>query len=78
VQTQEDFGVQGAYLTHPPLLDHLATNFIKSGWDIQAMLRLIVLSSTYRQTASVTPIIKERDPQRLWLSAYPRRRLAAN
>ena len=77
VQTPEDFGVQGTYPTHPALLDHLSTSFIQSGWDIQAILRLIVLSSTYRQTASVTPIIIERDPQRLWLSAYPRRRLAA-
>ena len=50
VKTQEDFGVQGEPPSHPELLDWLATEFVRSGWDVRAMQRLIVTSATYRQS----------------------------
>jgi hypothetical protein len=49
VGTPNDFGARGQRPTHPELLDHLATQFIRSGWSIKAMHRLIMLSATYRQ-----------------------------
>ncbi len=51
VRTPNDFGTRGQPPTHPELLDWLATRFIESGWDIQAMHRLILRSSAYRQAA---------------------------
>ena len=51
VTTPNDFGVRGQPPTHPELLDHLATQFVKSGWSVKAMHRLIMLSATYRQAA---------------------------
>ena len=55
VKTQEDFGVQGDPPSHPELLDWLATEFVRSGWDVRAMQRLIVTSAVYRQASKVTP-----------------------
>ena len=49
VKTTEDFGVQGDWPSHPDLLDWLATEFIRTGWDVKAMQKLIVTSATYRQ-----------------------------
>ena len=49
VKTTEDFGVQGEHPSHPELLDWLATEFIRSGWDVKRMQTLIVTSATYRQ-----------------------------
>ncbi len=51
VKTPNDFGVRGMPPTHPELLDHLATQFIKSGWSLKALHRLIVLSATYQQSS---------------------------
>ncbi len=51
VKTPNDFGVRGLPPTHPELLDHLATQFIRSGWSIKSMHRLIMLSATYQQGA---------------------------
>lgn len=51
VATPNDFGVRGQPPTHPELLDHLAREFIRSGWSIKALHRLIVLSATYQQAA---------------------------
>jgi len=53
VKTTEDFGIQGEKPSHPELLDWLATEFIRSGWDVKHMHRLIVTSATYRQRSSV-------------------------
>ncbi|HZD96423.1 MAG TPA: DUF1553 domain-containing protein, partial [Candidatus Sulfotelmatobacter sp.] len=63
VKTAEDFGAQGERPTHPELLDWLATEFIRTGWDIKAMQRLTVLSATYRQSSRTTPQLKEKDPE---------------
>ena len=51
VKTVEDFGSQGESPTHPELLDWLATEFVRSGWDVKAMQKLIVTSATYRQSS---------------------------
>ena len=55
VKTAEDFGSQGDPPSHPELLDWLATEFMRTGWDVRAMQRLIVTSATYRQSSHVTP-----------------------
>ena len=51
VKTVEDFGSQGEPPSHPELLDWLATEFVRTGWDVKAMQRLIVTSATYRQSS---------------------------
>jgi hypothetical protein len=75
VKTPEDFGVQGEKPTHPELLDWLATEFVRTGWDLKQMQRLIVTSSTYRQSSKVTPAVLERDPQNRLLARGPRFRM---
>src|SRR5207244_8838421 len=77
VKTQEDFGVQGERPVHPELLDWLATEFVRTGWDIRAMQRAIVTSAAYRQSSSVTPALRERDPENRLLARGPRYRLPA-
>ena len=77
VKTQEDFGVQGEPPVHPELLDWLATEFVRTGWDIRAMQRLIVTSATYRQSSRVTPALLEKDPENRLLARGPRFRLPA-
>jgi Protein of unknown function (DUF1553)/Protein of unknown function (DUF1549)/Concanavalin A-like lectin/glucanases superfamily/Planctomycete cytochrome C len=77
VKTQEDFGVQGEAAVHPELLDWLATEFIRTGWDVRAMQRLIVTSATYRQSSKVTPALVEKDPENRLLARGPRVRLPA-
>ncbi len=75
VKTPEDFGVQGEMPTHPELLDWLATEFIRTGWDVKKMHRLIVTSATYRQSSHQTPELRERDPENRLLARGPRYRL---
>ncbi len=77
VKTTEDFGAQGEAPSNPALLDWLATEFIRTGWDVKAMQRLIVTSATYRQSSKVTPTLRERDPENRLLARGPRFRLAA-
>ena len=77
VKTQEDFGVQGEAPVHPELLDWLATEFVRTGWDVRAMQRLIVTSATYRQSSAVTPALLEKDPENRLLARGPRGRLQA-
>jgi len=75
VGTPSDFGVQGDRPTHPELLDYLATEFVRNGWSIKAMHRLIVNSATYRQSAGYDPIAAKIDPEDHLLWRYPRHRL---
>jgi hypothetical protein len=75
VKTVEDFGSQGEWPSHPELLDWLATEFIRAGWDVKAMQKLIVTSSTYRQSAKTTPELLQRDPENRLLARGPRFRL---
>ena len=77
VKTAEDFGVQGEAPSHPELLDWLAIRFIKSGWDVKAMHRLMVTSAAYRQNSHTTPELLERDPANRLLARGPRHRLPA-
>ena len=76
VKTVEDFGVQGELPSHPELLDWLATEFIRTGWDVKAMQKLMVMSATYRQSSRVTPELVQRDPENRLLARGPRIRLA--
>jgi hypothetical protein len=77
VKTVEDFGSQGEWPSHPELLDWLATEFVRSGWDVKAMQRLIVTSAAYRQSSRVTPALLQRDPENRLLTRGPRFRLPA-
>jgi Protein of unknown function (DUF1553) len=77
VKTQEDFGVQGEPPVHPELLDWLATEFVRTGWDVRAMQRLFVTSATYRQSSKLTPALLEKDPDNRLLARGPRVRLPA-
>jgi hypothetical protein len=77
VETQEDFGTQGQLPTHPELLDWLATGFVRTGWDIKALQRLIVTSATYRQSSAGTAELFRVDPDNRLLARGPRFRLPA-
>jgi Protein of unknown function (DUF1553)/Protein of unknown function (DUF1549)/Planctomycete cytochrome C len=77
VSTVDDFGLQGAWPSHPELLDWLAVEFRESGWDVHGMLQSFVLSSTYRQSSHLRPELAELDPENTLLAYYPRRRLGA-
>lgn len=77
VKTAEDFGSQGEPPSNPELLDWLATEFERTGWDVRAMQRLIVTSATYRQASAITPELRERDPENRLLARGPRFRLPA-
>jgi hypothetical protein len=75
VKTPEDFGVQGEVPMQAELLDWLAMEFRESGWDVKHLLRTIVLSATYRQSARLTPELRERDPDNRMLARGPRFRM---
>jgi hypothetical protein len=77
VKTLEDFGSQGDQPVHPELLDWLATEFVRTGWDVKAVQRLIVTSATYRQSSKTTPALIEKDPENRLLARGPRHRLQA-
>ena len=63
VKTVEDFGSQGEWPPNRELLDWLATEFIRTAWDVKAMQKTIVMSATYRQSSRVTPELLQRDPE---------------
>ena len=77
VRTSDNFGARGDQPSHPALLDWLAARFIDSGWSIKAMHRLMVLSNTYQQGTVPSGAARQADPDRLWQSSFPRRRLSA-
>ncbi len=77
VKTEENFGLQGDSPSHPELLDWLAAEFIRTGWDQKAMHRLITTSATYRQASRVEPSLLARDPENRLLARGPRFRLSA-
>ena len=58
----DDLGNQGEWPVHPELLDWLAVEFMESGWDVKHMVKLMVTSSTYRQSSTLRPELKDRDP----------------
>ncbi|MEM7384910.1 MAG: PSD1 and planctomycete cytochrome C domain-containing protein, partial [Verrucomicrobiota bacterium] len=73
----EDFGGQGEPPSHPELLDHLGRSFVDSGWDVKAMVRLLVSSSTYRQSSLPGGDREIRDPENRLLARQSRYRLPA-
>jgi hypothetical protein len=77
VKTSEDFGGQGERPSHPELLDWLATELMRSGWNMKQLHRLIVTSATYRQEATVSSIHLDKDPANRLLARFPRQRLEA-
>jgi hypothetical protein len=77
VQTVDDFGTQGTNPTHPELLDYLAVEFIRSGWDVRRMHKLMVMSATYRQNSNISAENMEKDPRNFLLERGPRFRLPA-
>jgi hypothetical protein len=76
-KTPGDFGSQGAWPTHPELLDWLAVEFRDSGWDVRHIIKLMVMSRTYRQTSTIRPDLKVADPYNDLLARQGRFRLDA-
>jgi hypothetical protein len=77
VATPDNLGQSGARPTHPELLDYLASEFIKSGWSIKAMHRLILRSAVYKQASTPRAELATLDPENRLLGRYPLRRLDA-
>lgn len=77
VRNLDDLGTQGTLPSHPELLDWLATEFVQKGWDTKAMLKLMVMSNTYRQSSKASNELRERDPGNSWLARQNRYRLDA-
>ena len=76
-ETTENLGIMGDKPTHPELLDWLAVEFMDKKWDLRHMVRLMVCSSTYRQSGAFTKEKLERDPRNRLMSRGPRYRLDA-
>lgn len=78
VPTTDDFGHMGEIPTHPELLDWLAAEFVRTGWGIKRMHRLLVLSSTYQMSSdSALAAVEARDPKNALLHRMNARRLEA-
>ncbi|MCH2177527.1 MAG: DUF1553 domain-containing protein [Mariniblastus sp.] len=77
VPTSEEFGSQGEMPSHPKLLDWLATELMQNGWNSKKLLRMIVTSATYQQSAAVRQEQLVSDPDNRWLARAPRVRLSA-
>jgi len=75
VRTPSDFGIRGMPPTHPELLDWLAVEFVRRGWSIKEMHRLILLSATYRQGVEAAPETRAKDPENEWFTRWTRQRL---
>jgi mono/diheme cytochrome c family protein len=77
VETEEDFGAQGALPTNPELLDWLAADYRNNGWSLKKLIKTIVLSETYKQASEVTATLRETDPRNVLASRGARFRLNA-
>jgi hypothetical protein len=75
VGSTDNFGVLGQRPTHPELLDHLATQFVKDGWSIKKLIKYVMLSSTYRMSSAPVVAAEETDPENLLLHRQNIRRL---
>ncbi|MEQ6122512.1 DUF1553 domain-containing protein [Reichenbachiella sp. MALMAid0571] len=71
VGTAHDFGSQGDLPTHPELLDWLAIWFVESDWNLRSLIKLMVMSHTYRQDSKITDIHLEKDNENIWLARAP-------
>ena len=77
VKTSEDLGAQGEVPSHPMLLDYLAVSFVKSGWDVKALIKEIVLSKAYRQSSNIDESLFKKDPENRLLARGSRFRMDA-
>jgi len=77
VTTPGDFGMQGALPTHPELLDWLSVDLMENNWDIKRLIKSMVISATYRQSAVMTKKQLEMDPDNVLLGRAPRHRIKA-
>jgi hypothetical protein len=77
VETPSDFGVMGALPTHPELLDWLGNEFMQGGWSVKKLHKLVVLSSTYRQSSEFNQAAAQKDADARLLWHFPKRRLEA-
>lgn len=77
VKSAGDFGMQGDLPTHPELLDWLAVDLMENGWDIKRLMKQILTSATYRQSAIISEKHLNTDPDNLYLARAPRLRLPA-
>ncbi|GAB2663677.1 hypothetical protein GCM10027036_16970 [Flavihumibacter cheonanensis] len=77
VKTSGDFGMQGELPSHPALLDWLAVDFREHNWDIKRLVKLMVTSATYCQSATVSKEKLATDPENIYLSRGPRYRIHA-
>ncbi len=75
--TPSNLGTSGDAPTHPELIDYLAGELVREGWQLKPMHKKIVMSATYRQASAVDPQKAGRDPENKWLSRFPLRRLEA-
>ena len=78
VKTAEDFGSQGDAPSHPELLDWLATEFLRTGWDVKGLQKTIVMSATYRQASGASEDMLAKDPENRLLARGSNIRLTAN
>jgi hypothetical protein len=77
VESADNFGSTGSPPSHPELLDWLAQDFVRGGWNVKALLKQMALSATYRQSSHASPEVVARDPQNILLAHGPARRLTA-
>ena len=77
VRSSSNFGYMGSPPTHPELLDWLASEFVRSGWKLKPLHRLIVTSNAFRMSTQVTSDVATKDPENDWLSHFDLRRLSA-
>ena len=77
VATTEDFGTRAEYPSNPELLDWLATEFIRTKWNMKGLIKEMLTSATYRQSSDVNPELVRRDPNNRLLARGPRFRLPA-
>ncbi len=77
VKNLDDLGTQGTLPSHPALLDWLAVELVRTGWNTKAMLKLMVMSNTYRQSSITSKAMRDRDPGNVWLARQNRFRLDA-
>ena len=77
VETENDFGSQGSLPSHPELLDWLATEFVRTGWSLKRLQRIVVTSATYRRSSQERGDLMDRDPSNRLLARQSRLRLDA-
>jgi hypothetical protein len=77
VRTSEEFGAQGELPVHPELLDWMALELIRSGWNVKDFLKMLMNTAAYRQSSAVSAAAQEKDPENRFLARGPRFRMSA-